>query len=456
MQPCSSVSSDLNQSKLNETGQACGNKHTGSFQVWHHITGIHIPLHPTFCSVAALCFSHVGWQHIRVTIPVRDALTCLVFFVVVNKVVSKSQHSIVAMPSVPHCWLMSEHDDCLQILEAGQKLLDAIVRSLPIETHWFTIVVAAACLQSGFSSCSHGYQLVPVSCCTIGAAVKQNCPHIPGKLRANLQKCQQFFRIVPGPAGTQPAVLLVLTAMIDKPYSKAVAKILNQIHSSREHPSNGKRVIGCDSASEDSLGLDAPDKSQVCTAKGAYLNTWLLTFFTTTSFLLCMLDSLITWQIYGDCLQDLEAAQKLSDAIAETLPLDIHEFAIVVAAACLQNGFSSYLCGYQLVPVSCCTIGAVVKKKCPHIPGKLQANLQKCQHLFKILPGPAGSPPAVLPVLTAMIDRPYCKAVAKILNKLHSISEHPASGKQFAGFETASEGSLDSESYTCEDSDADV
>lgn len=155
--------------------------------------------------------------------------------------------------------------DCLQDIEAAQKLSDAITRSLSSDAHEFARTVAKACLLSGFSSCSRGYQLVPVSCCTIGAVVRKNCPHIPGKLIANLQqKCQRFFRIVPGPAGTQPAVLPVLTAMIDKPYPKAVAKILNKVYSSSVHPSDSNQLIGSDAASEDSFDSDASDEFQVC------------------------------------------------------------------------------------------------------------------------------------------------------------------------------------------------
>lgn len=155
--------------------------------------------------------------------------------------------------------------DCLQDLEAAQKLLNAITRSLSSDIHEFTRTVAKACLLNGFSSCSRGYQLVPVSCCAIGAVVKRDCPHIPGKLIANLQqqKCQRFFRIVPGPAGTQPAVLPVLTAMIDKPYSKAIAKILNKVFSSSEHPSSSNQLSDSDAASDGSLDSDASDKFQV-------------------------------------------------------------------------------------------------------------------------------------------------------------------------------------------------
>lgn len=137
--------------------------------------------------------------------------------------------------------------DCLQSPEAADKLLDAISRSLL--SNVFAIVVAAACLQDGFSPSSRGYELVPVSCCAIGAVVKKKCPQIPGKLLANLQQqeCQRFFRIIPGPAGTQPAVLPILAAMIDKPYSKAVAKILNKVHSSSEHPSSFETEDSVDS-----------------------------------------------------------------------------------------------------------------------------------------------------------------------------------------------------------------
>ena len=162
------------------------------------------------------------------------------------------------MVCVPLQWLVA----CMQDLEVAQKLSDAIARSLSSDAHQFTRVVAKACLMNGFSSCSRGYQLVPVSCSTIGAVVKKDCPGIPGKLIANLQqqKCQRFFRIVPGPAGTQPAVLLDLTATIDKPYSKAVAKIMNKVYSSSEHPSNGNQLASCDDAG--SIDSDA-DTSQV-------------------------------------------------------------------------------------------------------------------------------------------------------------------------------------------------
>ena len=156
----------------------------------------------------------------------------------------------------------------LQDLETAQKLLDAIARSLPSDAHEFTKVVAKACLLDGFRPCPRGYQLVPVSCCAVGAIVKQDCPHIQGKLIANLQqqKCQQFFRIVPGPAGTQPAVLPVLTAMIDKPYSKAVGKIMNKVYSSSAHPSSSSLLAGYETASQGSLDSDATDQLQVCPA----------------------------------------------------------------------------------------------------------------------------------------------------------------------------------------------
>lgn len=172
-------------------------------------------------------------------------------------------------------------------------------------------------------------------------------------------------------------------------------------------------------------------------------NASILRTVTTITFLLCVLNRLCTCQMMGDCLQNAEAADKLLDAIARSLGSNI--FAIVVAAACLQDGFSSSSRGFELVPVSCCTIGAVVKKKCPQVPGKLLANLQQqqCQGFFRIIPGPAGTQPAVLPILAAMIDKPYCKAVAKILNRVHSSSEHPSSGKQLVDFETASEDSSD-------------
>lgn len=175
-------------------------------------------------------------------------------------------------------------------------------------------------------------------------------------------------------------------------------------------------------------------------------NALILRTVTTITFLPRMLNSLCTCQTMGDCLQNPEAADKLLDAIFRSLSMDGNNvFAMVVAAACLQDGFSSSSRGYELVPVSCCAIGAVVKNKCPQVPGKLLANLQQqqCQRFFRIIPGPAGTQPAVLPILAAMIDKPYSKAVAKILNKVHSSSEHPSSDKQLVDFETASEDSLD-------------
>ena len=123
-------------------------------------------------------------------------------------------------------------------------------------------MVAETCLVNGLHSCARGFQLVPVSCCKIGAVVKQKCPDLPGKLVANLQqqKCQRYFMLVPGPPGTQPAVLLVLTAILSKPYSKAVAKVMNKMYSSSEHPSSGKqRFPGYDSASESSQDSNATD-----------------------------------------------------------------------------------------------------------------------------------------------------------------------------------------------------
>ena len=150
----------------------------------------------------------------------------------------------------------------MQDIQAAQKLLDAISDRFSSDAHEFTRVVAEACLVNGLDSCSRGFQLVPVSCCTIGAVVKQKCPDLPGKLIANLQqqKCQRYFMLIPGPPGTQPAVLLVLTAVLSKPYSKAVGKIMNKMYSSSEHPSSGKqRFPGSDSASEGSQDSNAAD-----------------------------------------------------------------------------------------------------------------------------------------------------------------------------------------------------
>lgn len=143
-----------------------------------------------------------------------------------------------------------------------QKLLDAISDRFSSDAHEFTRVVAEACLVDGLRSCSRGFQLLPVSCCKIGAAVKRKCPDLPGKLITNLQqqKCQRYFMLIPGPPGTQPAVLLVLTAILSKPYSKAVAKVMNKMYSSSEHPSSGKQPFsGSDSASEGSQDSNASD-----------------------------------------------------------------------------------------------------------------------------------------------------------------------------------------------------
>jgi len=125
-----------------------------------------------------------------------------------------------------------------QALKVAQKLLDAIRSSLSSDAHEFTRAVAEACLLNGFQTCPAGFQLVPVSCCEIGAAVKQQCPDMQGKLIANLQqqKCRSFFRLIPGPPEGQPAVLLKLSAMINKPYSNALGKIMSKLHISEEHP----------------------------------------------------------------------------------------------------------------------------------------------------------------------------------------------------------------------------
>lgn len=149
----------------------------------------------------------------------------------------------------------------MQDIQAAQKLLDAVSDRFSSDTHEFTRVVAEACLVNGLRSCSRGFQLLPVSCCTIGALVKQKCPDLPGKLIANLQqqKCQRYFMLIPGPPGTQPAVLLVLTAILSKPYSKAVAKIMNKMYSSSEHPSSGRQRSGSDSAAEGSQDSNATD-----------------------------------------------------------------------------------------------------------------------------------------------------------------------------------------------------
>ena len=133
-------------------------------------------------------------------------------------------------------------------------------------------MVARACLANGFHTCPAGFQLVPVSCCQLGNLVRQELPELQGKLIANLQQARykRFFKMIVGPPGKQPAVLLMPQNMIDKPCSNAVAKILAKTQASDEHPDS-------DSFSAGSQSSDASDLSdEAIKVRSTYVNLWLL------------------------------------------------------------------------------------------------------------------------------------------------------------------------------------
>ncbi|KAA6421238.1 MAG: hypothetical protein FRX49_08937 [Trebouxia sp. A1-2] len=296
-----------------------------------------------------------------------------------SKMCGQVQASSDAAPSAPQ-----------QDIQAVQKLLDAISDRFSSDAHEFTRVVAEACLVDGLRSCSRGFQLLPVSCCKIGAAVKRKCPDLPGKLITNLQqqKCQRYFMLIPGPPGTQPAVLLVLTAILSKPYSKAVAKVMNKMYSSSEHPSSGKQPFsGSDSASEGSQDSNASD----------------------------LMDML---QVPADVLTlHLHVALSNTD----------QEFVQAVASTCLVKGLMKTNTGYRLDAVPSTLIGTELKETHGGFTGKLLTNLrsQECQRYFRLIDGSPGTQPGVLANLSALVQKPHHADIVRILKKVEVNAVHP-------------------------------
>ena len=99
-----------------------------------------------------------------------------------------------------------------------EMLLTAISLNHPGPEEQLLRIVTTACLMHGFHRSPSGdYKLSPVSCCQIGVAVRNQMPALDSKLLIKLagEPCKSFLKIIPGTAGTQPAVLPDVAALTD-------------------------------------------------------------------------------------------------------------------------------------------------------------------------------------------------------------------------------------------------
>lgn len=103
----------------------------------------------------------------------------------------------------------------------------------------FVQAVASTCLLKGLMRVDIGYRLDAVSSSVIGTELKEVHGGFSGKLLPNLRsdECQQYFKLIDGPPGTQPGVFANLSALIQKPHSNEVRRILKIVQYNAVHPS---------------------------------------------------------------------------------------------------------------------------------------------------------------------------------------------------------------------------
>ena len=103
----------------------------------------------------------------------------------------------------------------------------------------FVQAVASTCLVKGLMKTDTGYRLDAVPSTLVGAELKETHGGFTGKLLANLrsQECRRYFRLIDGPAGTQPGVLANLSALIQKPHHADIVRVLKKVEINPEHPS---------------------------------------------------------------------------------------------------------------------------------------------------------------------------------------------------------------------------
>ena len=112
-------------------------------------------------------------------------------------------------------------------------LYKAIQRSHSAKDDELLCTVAVACLAHGLKQNSESQlQLLPVSICQIGAAIRQRGIHMTGKLLLNLESdaLSSCVEMIAGPEGAQPAVLLKLAQLIHEEHKTAqVKQILSEM-----------------------------------------------------------------------------------------------------------------------------------------------------------------------------------------------------------------------------------
>ena len=133
----------------------------------------------------------------------------------------------------------------MQALDADQAcalLCKAVQKSHATKNDELLSCIAEVCLSYGLRERSKTQlQLSPVSCCTIGAAIRQQDIDMNGKLLANLDSdaLSPYLDVIAGPKGTQPVVLLRLAELINKKQRTAQIKdLLSKVMLSSVHPQN--------------------------------------------------------------------------------------------------------------------------------------------------------------------------------------------------------------------------
>lgn len=140
---------------------------------------------------------------------------------------------------------------CIDALSCVQyaTLFDAMTSGHAITADPLLRVVATTCLCEGHKISKTHVQLFPVSICQIGVVVKACLPELTGKILANLEseQCRPYIKVIPGPKGTQPAILPVLSALIRKQDKTAEVKAaLAALQISHEHPQSTTALGGSD------------------------------------------------------------------------------------------------------------------------------------------------------------------------------------------------------------------
>lgn len=98
-------------------------------------------------------------------------------------------------------------------------------------------------------------KISPVSVCQIGSDVQDEMP-LTNKLLVKLDtpESKPYFKLIPGPQGTQPAVLLSFETLVRAPYqTQKVKRIIARLQISQCHPQSipsqldeiGKAPISC-------------------------------------------------------------------------------------------------------------------------------------------------------------------------------------------------------------------